>query len=735
MNVLRSCTLPRLIIAAVFGLCAHATNAADRRLDVATYNNSGDDTDWFGDSQVPYLSFPSANGHDIEQGSNVHISKLTPAGNSLGMYYDPFHTLYSPTETPAAAASTIESWCNSNFGSGNTSRWLVLNEVDASTWNGSSGDAYRTWLVNTVSTLNSAGYKNIVLYSPRYLASKTYASTWQSIANNAYIGVESYLDGQTVKNDNFSLSKVQAYYQGYYDSWTSASSGAGLAPSRVFAGEHFSVNLYDPTHYWGANGISGTDWQAAIEIRDIAIHNIPFGGFIGYAWDKNAQATGNASTDLAAQISYEKAYASTLVVQSELPAWTGNDGSTSWADYLNWTGGLPSIASAPFPLLASTNPNLPKQTAANFLNAIKSNTAITLDGNQSITKLSFGSAFSYTIAPGTGGSLTVAGSGASISVTSGSHTISAGAVIGSNVAASLTGNLTLSGSVTNNGFTLSKSGNGTLNISGSQSNAANSAIAISAGTVTFNTDAGSAAASHLALSQSGGTTVFNTPQHLSSLSMTGGSITVNAGDLTQIATTLSSTGGQIVSHTGGISVDNNSTAAVSLTGRAPAIVLDFDTPGNMSAGPYWALSWQGDHVAALTGYLNQSGFTGNGEILVATNQTYFNLNDLTVGTTSVNGVQYTFVGFDALAGDFNNDGRIDAADYVVWRKGLGTTYTQNDYDLWRAHFGPLAGSGSGAIANAAVPEPTTLALLMFAAIGLCLRKFWRNGKYQQLFNA
>jgi hypothetical protein len=722
MTLPRSCTLSRLIIAGVIGLCAHATSAADRRLDVATYNNSGDDTDWFGDSQVPYLSFTSPNGHDIEQGNNAHISKLTPAGNSLGMYYDPFHTLFSPTETPTAAASTIESWCNSNFGSGNTNRWLVLNEVDASTWNGSSGDAYRTWLVSTMSLLNSAGYKNIVLYSPRYLASKTYASTWQSIANNAYIGVESYLDGQTVKNDNFSLSKVQAYYQGYFDSWTSASNGAGLAPSRVFAGEHFSVNLYDPTHYWGANGISSTDWQAAIEIRDIAIHNIPFGGFVGYAWDKDAQATGNAATDLAAQISYEKAYASTLVVQSELPAWTGNDGSTSWGDYLNWTGGLPSTTSAPFPLLASTNPNLPKQTAANFLNAIKANTAITLDGNQSITNLSFGNTFSYTIAPGTGGSLTVAGSGASISVISGSHAISAGTVIGSNVAANLTGNLTLSGSVTNNGFILSKSGNGTLSISGSQSNAVNAAIEVSAGTVNFNTDAGTAAASHFSLSQSGGTTVFNTPQHLSSLSMTGGNITVNAGDLTQIATTLSSTGGQIFAHTGGISVDNNSAAAVSLIGGAHAILLDFDTPGNMSAGPYWGFRWQGDHVADLTGYLNQSGFPGNGEILVEANPTFFDLNDLTVGTTSENGVQYTFVGFVALAGDFNHDGRVDATDYVVWRSGLATTYTQADYDVWRAHVGQTPVSSSGATANAAVPEPTTLVLLMFAATGWCLRR-------------
>ncbi len=78
-----------------------------------------------------------------------------------------------------------------------------------------------------------------------------------------------------------------------------------------------------------------------------------------------------------------------------------------------------------------------------------------------------------------------------------------------------------------------------------------------------------------------------------------------------------------------------------------------------------------------------------------------------------------------LVGDYNHDGVVDAADYVVWRKGLGTTYTQNDYDVWRANFGqtaPGAGSGSGAIANAAVPEPATLILLMFAIAGSCLRR-------------
>jgi hypothetical protein len=68
-----------------------------------------------------------------------------------------------------------------------------------------------------------------------------------------------------------------------------------------------------------------------------------------------------------------------------------------------------------------------------------------------------------------------------------------------------------------------------------------------------------------------------------------------------------------------------------------------------------------------------------------------------------------------LAGDFNQDGAVNAADYVVWRKDLGTTYTQNDYNVWRAHFGQTSGSGTGASVNAAVPEPASALLLAFSA--------------------
>ncbi|HJQ80869.1 MAG TPA: hypothetical protein VJ828_12975 [Lacipirellulaceae bacterium] len=70
------------------------------------------------------------------------------------------------------------------------------------------------------------------------------------------------------------------------------------------------------------------------------------------------------------------------------------------------------------------------------------------------------------------------------------------------------------------------------------------------------------------------------------------------------------------------------------------------------------------------------------------------------------------------AGDFDGDGAIDAADYVVWRKGLGPVYTPNDYDVWRAHFGETSGSSS--LIEAGVPEPSSLLLILATAISCLL---------------
>ncbi|MEX2091148.1 MAG: hypothetical protein WD971_00650 [Pirellulales bacterium] len=76
-----------------------------------------------------------------------------------------------------------------------------------------------------------------------------------------------------------------------------------------------------------------------------------------------------------------------------------------------------------------------------------------------------------------------------------------------------------------------------------------------------------------------------------------------------------------------------------------------------------------------------------------------------------------------LAGDYNGDDVVDAADYTVWRDSLNSNtplvnetaslgvVDQADYDAWKANFGATAaGSGSGSIGS--VPEPNCAALLL-----------------------
>jgi hypothetical protein len=69
----------------------------------------------------------------------------------------------------------------------------------------------------------------------------------------------------------------------------------------------------------------------------------------------------------------------------------------------------------------------------------------------------------------------------------------------------------------------------------------------------------------------------------------------------------------------------------------------------------------------------------------------------------------------ALIGDFNGDSVVDARDYVVWRKGPGTKYTQTDYQQWRQKFGSTGGAGTGLDDVLSVPEPSSVSLLFLAA--------------------
>jgi hypothetical protein len=100
-----------------------------------------------------------------------------------------------------------------------------------------------------------------------------------------------------------------------------------------------------------------------------------------------------------------------------------------------------------------------------------------------------------------------------------------------------------------------------------------------------------------------------------------------------------------------------------------------------------------------------------------------NLGQLVFWASFTDGSQGVFVS-NAVAhvpGDFNNDGTVDASDYVMWRKMDGT---QAEHDAWRANFGTFLNAGSGSTLPsaeslpAAVPEPETTVLFTLSIAAL-----------------
>ncbi len=102
-------------------------------------------------------------------------------------------------------------------------------------------------------------------------------------------------------------------------------------------------------------------------------------------------------------------------------------------------------------------------------------------------------------------------------------------------------------------------------------------------------------------------------------------------------------------------------------------------------------------------------------------------------------------GFDTtpvLWGDYNDDNRVDAADYVVWRKAEGTITTlPNDlygglfgdaigeaqYYQWRTNFGAVRDAANGL--SVSVPETSSVALAGICTVmALSFTSFYRVGR-------
>ena len=159
-------------------------------------------------------------------------------------------------------------------------------------------------------------------------------------------------------------------------------------------------------------------------------------------------------------------------------------------------------------------------------------------------------------------------------------------------------------------------------------------------------------------------------------------------------------------------------------------------------------------LPSQTNNLSEGEFTGNGGFLLSGDSLFLGSPWNTLTSLSLNFEAIEVVAGNQIssqlditylpAGDFNEDGSVDALDYSLWRDSLGQTglglladadgsgtVDALDYGLWKSTFGqtsttvPASGSLSLAAAQV-VPEPSTMAL--FGAMSLLLAGLrWRMG--------
>ena len=223
---------------------------------------------------------------------------------------------------------------------------------------------------------------------------------------------------------------------------------------------------------------------------------------------------------------------------------------------------------------------------------------------------------------------------------------------------------------------------------------------------------------------------------------TGGTLSVDTfeGDLTQDGGTLapgSSAG--ITNITGNYNL-NSGTYEAELAGGGGVAGTDFDqvdvtgnvnlvggsldvsllSPFTPSLGQFFDIVNVGSSLTGTFSGLSQGALVGN-----------FGGTDLFINYASGDGYDISLVA--TLAGDFDLGFEVDGFDFLKWQRGESPNpLSQADLIAWEANYGVVAALSA---ASAAVPEPSSIMLILAATLVVYLQTARQSPRSQQLVDA
>ncbi len=356
-------------------------------------------------------------------------------------------------------------------------------------------------------------------------------------------------------------------------------------------------------------------------------------------------------------------------------------------------------------------PQLAQETAT-FGTAITTAATITLNSNWTVGNVNFNNAsHSYTLAPGTAGSLTLdnAGNPATIDVQAGSHFISAPIILNSSVQITVTNStdaLQVSAGISGaGGITLN--GMGTLNLSAA--NSYGGATTVNAGRLNLQAPGALPAGANLTIAA--GASVAVTAQssamilQLNSLAVSGlldlsnNDMIVHNGNLAALNTDISQGSANHWTGPAGIT----SSTAAGHTNTAMGIELNANAAGVALVSTFEGVSVSNTDVLIKYTYFGDANLDG------IVNGSDYTLID--------NGVNSSLTGW--RNGDFNYDGIVNGDDY---------TLIDNAFNTQGAAITGLPVLAAD-VAQAAIPEPAMSAATLLTAFGLSARirrRTWRK---------